>query len=201
MRIRTAELQDLMQIVDVHIDAFPNFFLTSLGRGFLKSYYRIYIQYGHIAYVADNNGIIVGFVVGTHDSRKFYNDLRKESQSFILPLLMNFYNLALIRKVLKRVKSVFFRKKVNENVKDYVGFNELTSIGVATQIKARGIGSSLLHAYEDFCMKSQCKGIVLTTDAVDNEHVLKFYQKFGYSIDQTFEQDNKRKMYSLIKYL
>ena len=200
MIIRDAALNDLEQIVNVHFFAFPEFFLTSLGRKFLKQYYKIYIKYSHIAFVAEKNGVIEGFVVGSNDSTVFYTDLKKEFLCFILPMLTNLFNFNLLSKIFKRVYSVLFKKKINNSLKSYDELNELTSIGVISNDQNRGVGSLLLAKYEQYCIEQKVKGITLTTDADKNEKVLRFYRKFGYSIDQSFVQDEKRAMYSLVKY-
>lgn len=200
MIFREAVQADLEKIVKVHFSAFPSFFLTSLGSRFLVQYYKIYIKYCHVAFVAEENGVIEGFVVGSNDSTCFYKDLKKELLHFILPVLINVINFQLLSKVFKRAYSVLFKKKINSSLKLYEGLNELTSIGVTQNDQNKGLGGKLLAKYEQHCIVSKVKGITLTTDAEDNDKVLKFYKKFGYSIDQTFVQDKKRTMYSLVKY-
>ncbi|OUR75198.1 hypothetical protein A9Q75_18005 [Colwellia psychrerythraea] len=200
MNIRVAELIDLDHIVSVHFSAFPDFFLTSLGGQFLKQYYRIYIKYSHIAFVAEENGVIEGFVVGSNDSIKFYQDLKKEALHFLLPLLVNFINIQLLSKIIKRIFSVLFKKKVNSSLKTYDELNELTSIGVNPTVQSKGLGYELLAKYEQHCVTNNIEGITLTTDAINNDKVLKFYKRSGYLVDQTFVQDKNRKMYSLVKY-
>lgn len=200
MIIREAVLDDLEQLVDVHFSAFSGFFLTSLGRNFLIQYYKIYIKYSHIAFVAEVDNSIEGFVVGSNSSVDFYNDLKKEAVCFFIPILMNIVNIHLFRKIWSRFFSIFLKRKVNNSIKAYENLNELTSIGVNQNDKNRGLGSKLLAEYEDYCIRNNISGITLTTDADDNDKVLNFYKKFGYSIDQQFAQDHKRNMYSLVKY-
>ena len=200
MIFRKAELRDLDQIVDIHMLAFPDFFLTSLGKSFLKQYYKVYIKYSHIALVAEDNEVIEGFVVGSNNSVIFYENLKKEFIFFIYPTLLNAINLKLLSKIFKRLFSVLFKKKVNRALKTYTGLNELTSIGVNPKGQSRGLGRKLLIEYEQQCRAYKVKGITLTTDAENNDGVLTFYKKSGYEIDQTFIQDEKRVMYSLVKY-
>lgn len=200
MILREAKLADLDQIVNVHFLAFPNFFLTCLGSKFLKQYYKIYIKYSHLAFVAEENGFIEGFVVGSNNSVCFYKDLKQEVLHFVFPVLFNLINFQLLSKIFKRAISVLFKKKVNRSLKSYEGLNELTSIGVTPTVQSKGLGNRLLAKYEQHCVTSNIEGITLTTDAKNNDKVLKFYKKAGYVIDQTFVQDKNRKMYSLVKY-
>lgn len=202
MIVRHTNESDLKALVNVHNSAFKDFFMTSLGSNFLVEYYKNYLNPSHISLVLkDDNGAILGFVVGTNNSAVFYKSLKSNWRSFLIPLLSNLFNVKVIAKVSKRILSIFTSNKVNELIDAPKGFNELTSIGVFQNTTTKGIGTRLLQEYEMICRNKDIPGIYLTTDALGNEGVLKFYQKHGYSISQEFIQDNKRSMYLLIKKL
>jgi ribosomal protein S18 acetylase RimI-like enzyme len=200
LKVRKADFTDIDGIVQVHLQSFPNFFLTSLGKRFLSEYYNIYIQYEHIAFVVEDSGNIEGFVVGTNSSESFYKDLKSNIRHFLIPIMTNVLNPKLIYKIANRVYSVLFKKRVNEELKKYKDINELTSIGVSPSDQKKGIGCILLRAYEEYCLNEKVKGIYLTTDAESNDSVLNFYKKSGFEIDLTFYQGEERKMHSLTKY-
>ena len=64
MNIRKATLYDVNAIVEIHINAFKGFFLTSLGRDFLKFYYTCFVKNGEtVTMVAEENKIIYGFLL------------------------------------------------------------------------------------------------------------------------------------------
>jgi ribosomal protein S18 acetylase RimI-like enzyme len=199
--VREAILEDIDDIVHVHLKSFPSFFLTSLGEKFLAEYYNIYIQYNHIAFVVEDNGKIEGFVVGTNSSEEFYRDFKSNIQPFLIPIITNIFNPKLVSKIFNRIYSILFKKRVNDVLKKYNDINELTSIGVLPSDQKKGLGSILLGAYESYCLNEKIKGIYLTTDAANNDSVLNFYKKSGFEIDLTFYQSEERKMYSLTKYL
>ena len=201
MKVIKADLSHLDDIVKVHLHSFPNFFLTSLGSKFILEYYKIYIQYGHIALVLVDDGLIEGFVVGTNSSEQFYNDLKSNISLFIIPILCNLFNHKLITKIFNRAYSIIFKKRVNSELNKYIDLNELISIGVMPTDQNKGIGTLLLSTYEDYCLKNNLKGIYLTTDADKNNHVLNFYKKSGFEIDLTFYQGKDRRMFSLTKKL
>jgi len=70
--------QDIEEVVDVHMRAFPDFFLTFLGPGFLKEFYKsfLYDDQG-IGFVAIENSRILG-AIGRLILR--YNDILKYSK-------------------------------------------------------------------------------------------------------------------------
>ena len=201
MKVRKADLSNLDDMVKVHLHSFPNFFLTSLGSKFLFEYYKIYIQYGHIAFVLECNGLIEGFVVGTDSGERFYKDLKSNISKFIVPILWNLFNPKLITKIFNRVYSIVLKKRVNNELDKYVDLNELTSIGVLPTDQSKGIGTLLLSTYENYCLEKNINGIYLTTDADNNTAVLNFYKKAGFEIDLTFYQGKDRRMFSLTKKL
>ena len=75
--IRNARKEDLSLISEIHIEAFPNFFLSNLGCRFLKIYYKEYLMRNEFLFVAtDSNDKPVGFIAGLSDSKGFYQALK-----------------------------------------------------------------------------------------------------------------------------
>jgi ribosomal protein S18 acetylase RimI-like enzyme len=64
-----------------------------------------------------------------------------------------------------------------------------------------GLGNDLLTTFEKAAMGKGARQISLTTDFIDNEKVIDFYFKCGYTVLDTFYAYPKRKMYRLIKEL
>lgn len=199
--IRRAKKSDLDKIVEVHIEAFPNFFLTALGRRFLKLYYSIYIEFKHRAFVCVQDNGVIGFAVGTDDTVRFYRDLKKNKFPMAISLLASLVNVKVLKKIFVRAASILFNEKVNSISNKPVDFCELTSIGVSQSKACRGVGSKLLKAYEDSCVEDCVAGICLTTDKIGNDSVLKFYQKFGYTVIDEFDQGEGREMLLMSKVL
>ena len=60
--IRKADINDVDGIVDIHLAAFESFFLSSLGKRFLRLYYSSFINNNEgVVYCATKEEIIVGF--------------------------------------------------------------------------------------------------------------------------------------------
>ena len=76
MNIRKATLNDVNVIVEIHLDAFKGFFLTSLGKAFLKFYYSCFIKNKEtVTMVAEENNIIYGFSAATKKCKGFNSRL------------------------------------------------------------------------------------------------------------------------------
>jgi ribosomal protein S18 acetylase RimI-like enzyme len=72
--IRPMQLDDLEQVVEVHLQSFPGFFLTFLGHDFLTLLYDQLCREG-VVLVACPHGHIDGFVAGVLQQAGFYRRL------------------------------------------------------------------------------------------------------------------------------
>jgi hypothetical protein len=73
-----ANYNHINSIVDIHLNSFKDFFMTKLGKKFLKIYYKSILNYEHgVILVGINNGKIVGFAAGFIYPDKFYSNLKK----------------------------------------------------------------------------------------------------------------------------
>lgn len=68
------------EVVDVHLSAFPNFFLSTLGTGFLRTYYRCFVEHknGNLI-VATMDDKVVAFAAATSECRGFNTSLLKKN--------------------------------------------------------------------------------------------------------------------------
>ena len=194
---RKAKISDSSQIAKLHIESFPNFFLTTLGYSFLKTYYSSCTKSkGAISICAIDNEkkIIVGFAVGCLNSAGFNKRLICSNLSaYVYQVIVVLFSnpLALVR-LSKNIK------KGNVLI-DNGDYSELLSIGVSPEQNGLGIGQELLVKFEKLVSdKGICK-VTLTSDAHANKNVLNFYKKSGYTVYYEFETFPKRKMLKLIK--
>jgi ribosomal protein S18 acetylase RimI-like enzyme len=101
--------------------------------------------------------------------------------------------------------SVFYRLAINleknASQKDDNDYAELLSIAVLPESKGSGIGKKLLESFEAEVKRRGGKKLALTTDFENNEAVVNFYQKCGYTIFYDFVTYPKRRMYKMIKIL
>lgn len=196
MSVNKVKLKNIDDIVAVHDDAFAGFFLTSLGDGFLKTYYKSVLKSPKgVLLGCFKNEDLIGFCAATEESIGFNKSIIK--QSFIA-----FIGIA-IKLLLTRPSAVFrlfsnFTKKSND-VEDDGNYAELLSIGVLKKAQGMGAGKSLLIELENVMKEKGVKRLSLTTDYYNNEGAIGFYKSLGYSIMYDFITYPNRRMYRMIK--
>ena len=198
MFIRKSTINDVDAIVDIHIDAFKGFFLTSLGPAFLKFYYSCFVNSDEtVTMVAEEDGTIYGFAAATMKCKGFNSRLIKNNLlSFgVLSLKMLFTTPGAMLRLVKNLT------KKGEGVEDNEDYAELYSIGVNKAAQGKGVGKKLLAASELEMKVSGVKRVSLTTDYDHNEQALGFYHSMGYETFYEFMTYPNRKMYRLIKTL
>lgn len=196
MRYSKPQKEESNNIVNVHLKAFKNFFLTKLGKSFLNTYYFAVIKsQSSIAYCAyDSENNIVGFVTGCYIS-KGYN------RSLLMENLIGFMFQVLKLVVIKPVSLIrLFKNSSKRKLKSDDGkYAELLSIAVLPEYTGLKIGSDLLKYFENDARKLGNDKIVLTTDYYENDNVIAFYLKNGYQIYYDFYAYPNRRMYKLLK--
>lgn len=196
MIIRRAKIDDVDAIVEIHLNAFRGFFLTSLGRAFLNFYYTCFIKSREtITMVAEEDNVIYGFSASTKFCRGFNSRLIKSN-------LLSFGFLSL--KLLFIKPSSLFRlvsnlTKKGANVNDEEDYAELYSIGICRLAQGKGIGKKLLAQLEEEMKNEGICRISLTTDYFNNSQAIGFYHSMGYKVLYEFSTYPNRKMYRLIK--
>lgn len=198
IEIKHASINDVIDIVDIHLDAFKDFFLSSLGRDFLIFYYSCLIKNKEsVVILAKINSKIIGFSAATIDCKGFNIKLIK--QNFMLFFFTSIKLLFFNPKALIRLAKNLTKKSAN--IEDSEDYAELFSIGVSKPEQGKGIGKVLLQYTEDTLQKLGVKKLSLSTDYYDNDSSLNFYKSMGYSTLYDFTTYPNRKMYRLIKNL
>ena len=198
MNIRKATIKDIETIVEIHLDAFKGFFLTSLGPKFLTFYYTCFIKSKEtVTMVAEEDGIAYGFSASTKECRGFNSRLIKSNffAFCILSLKMLFTTPGALLRLVKNLT------KKGEGVEDNEDYAELYSIGVSKVAQSKGVGKKLLAASEEVMKQEGVKRFSLTTDYDHNEQAVGFYHSMGYETLYEFVTYPNRKMYRLIKTL
>lgn len=179
------------EVVDVHMQSFTGFFLTFLGRGFLRQLYTGFIEHeGSGLFVAVNGeNRIVGFLAYSDNLSGFYRHLiNKHLISFAW-----YAGLGFLRK-----PQIFFRLirafTYSGEAKREENYIELSSIGVMPETEGTGIGSKLIGALQKKAEPNRYKYIKLETDAENNAGTNHFYQKNGFVLDHEYETHEGRKM-------
>lgn len=177
-------------LANLHLKAFPAFFLTQLGFSFLKTLYLGYLEdqdSGII--VAEENGKIEGFIAYSNDYPMFYKNLiRKKLIQFAWCSF-----LAAIRhpSFAKRLFSAFTKSDSVEKTEKYV---ELASICTDPVLEGQGIGTALIEYLISKVDFNEFAFINLETDADENDRANRFYQKNGFTLARQYITPEGRKM-------
>lgn len=196
IQIRKATEVEVNGIVNIHILAFPNFFLTNLGDSFLRLYYKSMCKCeGAVTLCAIEDGEVVGFSTTAIRSAGFNTRLIQDNVAgFILEALK-----LLFTKPLSLIHLTKNMSKTNSEVDDKGEYAELFSIGVSPDCQGKGVGSKLLAETGRLLTSEGVSIISLTTDKYDNDATITFYQRNGYKVMYEFTAYPNRKMIRYIK--
>lgn len=76
--VKSEEKKIIDEIVTIHLNTFTGFFLTFMGRGFLKQMYQSYCDHeGSGLLVAEDNGKSIGFVAYSSNFSDLYKFMIK----------------------------------------------------------------------------------------------------------------------------
>ena len=188
----------LNDVVEIHMEAFPGFFLTLLGKAFLTELYRGFIVSDSAVLLVniDHDGSVQGFAAGAINPQLFFSNLRNtQFLSFLCAstkaLLLN--PIAVSKKLLA---AVFYNGDTSNEIK---GAALLSSIGVRRNSSGNGVGSTLLKCFENYLSINETSQVYLMTDKKGNDNVLEFYKKRGYEVESTIKKSDGRFMCRLIK--
>jgi ribosomal protein S18 acetylase RimI-like enzyme len=188
--IRAAVSADANVIASLHRAAFPGFFLSSLGKGFLKIYYSSLIGYkDSTVIIYEDNGIACGFATGSNKASEFFRYLLRHKLLQFMPYAVA----AFLRRPwigLKLLSALLYPNRQKRKA----GYNYLMSIAVDPQNGQKGAGSALLN---DFVGKSRnlgVRGVILETDHAKNDTVKQFYGKNGFTLSRTYKKGRNRVM-------
>lgn len=198
MKYRQIAQSEYHLISKLHLGAFEDFFLSTLGYNFLKTYYQVCLKNKQtIAICASSESDdILGFCIGCTQSKGFHKRL-------MLHGFFKFLYIALIilftkPKALLRLSKNLEKNKINDDDGNY---SELLSIAVLPDAKGSGIGKEMIAEFEAEAKSRGCTKVTLTTDYYNNDDVIAFYKKSGYEVFYEFTTYPNRRMYKLIKKL
>ena len=183
----------ISQIVSVHMRSFPNFFLTFLGRRFLKEFYHSFlVDPSGMGFVAEDtsSGDVLGVIVGPLVPGGYFKRLLKRRWwAFCLVSVT-----AVLRKpwIIKRLfRAMFYRGEAPETSPQR---SLLSSIAVDPKAQRFGIGEALVTAWVEEAKSRGAAGCFLTTDAEGNDPVNCFYQRIGWVLESSYTTPEGRKM-------
>lgn len=189
--IRPMTLADVRAVTEVHLAAFPGFFLSFLGRGFLEQLYRgIVDDPTGIAFVATSSGAVSGFVAGTSAPARFYRRLLGRR---VVAFAWH-SGLAVLRRPgsLPRLLRAF--TKSSDAPPEATARAELMSLAVHPLHREGGLGAQLVEVFHSGAVALGARSVFLTTDASGNENVNRFYERCGFTLSRTFTTPEGRSM-------
>lgn len=190
-KVDQTEKQIIGRIVEIHMDTFPGFFLTFLGKGFLRQMYTSYCEHQPSGLLAafDERNEPIGFLAYSSQMSGLYKFMIKTR----LPAFAWYSLGAFFRnpKVLMRLVRAFLKPGESKREEEYV---ELASIGVAPDAKSKGVGSSLIAYLKEIVDFDKYAYITLETDAINNEGANHFYVKNGFVLHRNYATNEGRAM-------
>lgn len=188
----TLLFEDAKLIAKLHIKAFPEFFLSSLGERFLTEFYRAYAldPTAVTAVARDPSGSPIGAVVGTIEPAGFYSRLLKRRLPWFASAAAG-SALRHPRSIPRVIRALIYRGAAPENGKDWA---LLASVCVDPEIQGSGIGRRLTSDWLQEVSERGTRIAFLTTDAVENDSVNSFYQSQGWGVDSSYTTPEGRLM-------
>lgn len=182
--VRNLSSSDIEAVVDVHLAAFEGFFLTLLGRRFLRAYYQSILDFNQLSFVAVADGNVVGFVTGIENGSGFYRHaLIRRGFAFIFAAVPA--ALSNPRRVLPRLLSALGKRPSGGNAASRNAAS-LTSIAVAPSCAHKGVGHALMDAFKRDAIRRGLARIFLETDAAEGNSAVSFYRREGFTIYRTY---------------
>jgi ribosomal protein S18 acetylase RimI-like enzyme len=181
----------LQMAVNVHIKAFPGFFLAWLGPRFLKQLYCGFLtdSAGVCVVATSSNGQVLGTVLGSTAPEGFYRRLLIRRWW----VFASIGALAAARKpyaILRLARGLVYRGDPPADRPRAL----LDSISVDPQAQGRGVGKELVQYWLQAVKSKGSHGAFLTTDADNNEQVNLFYKSLGFTVESTSQRHDGRRM-------
>ncbi len=144
--IRPLTRDHLDQVLAIHLARFPDDFITSLGRGWLRRvFYPAYLDLpGGFGFVAVQDDTVVGYVVGSEDSRDFYQRMLRGRRWYLLWSL--FRQAARRPRIVRRAAAV--SRTVRTEPEPPVPA-DLSYVAVKPGSERQGVGAALVVALAD----------------------------------------------------
>jgi ribosomal protein S18 acetylase RimI-like enzyme len=177
--IRPMTGADLQGVVQVHLAAFPGYFLSFLGPRFLWLFYEEAVLLGEVAVVAEAGETVVGFAVGSTSPGRFYKRLlQRRLVAFALAALPA---VARKPKVAFRLLRALLMPRAARKAE---GTATLASLCVHPSLQGTGLGKRLVHAFADESGARGADRLSLTTDKLDNDRTNRFYHSLGFRLER-----------------
>ena len=182
--IKTTDIS-LEQVVDCHLNVFPDSLYNKFGKRFLVKTFSWYLRNPMKRKLLsfEKNNIVCGFLTMrmTDDKDSYYR--------YILPTFINsiimFPKAILDKKFLSLILSPIITK--NNSIVDSATM-ELVSLGVRIQNRNEGIATKLISEFERISKLSLCKTLILSVKE-DNKNAIDFYFNHGWRVSHSHKRN------------
>jgi ribosomal protein S18 acetylase RimI-like enzyme len=178
----------------LHVRELPHEFLTRLGTGFLTGYYRAFVESPHATALAatdPKSGDLLGVLIGAFDTRAHYAYLvRRYGLALAVRVALRVLRDPGLARDLLRTRAARYARGVLRSLRygrrepgpapEKVGF--LTYVAVDRERRGRGIGGSLVSAYEKLAREAGLDRLELVT-LPDERGAGSFYDKLGWKYE------------------
>ena len=199
MIIRKVEVNENRALAKLHMQVMPDFFLASLGEGFLTTYYKVVLRHPEtICLLAeDENKNILGFVLGREKAKGYLKRILKSS---LFTFVIEGIKLLFIKpKSLIRLVRNLDKISKDSSISDTQNYAEIGLICVSPELKGQGIGHKLFEGFIGILKERNVANLSLTTDMDDNEQTITSYKAWGFTVMYEFKTYPDRRMLRLIK--
>jgi GNAT superfamily N-acetyltransferase len=195
IEITTMSSSHINSVVQIHLRAFPIFFLSFLGPRFLREFYSSFLVDSQgVGFVAlSSAGQILGVIVGPVDPRGYFKRLLKRRWwKFCMASIA-----AVVQRpscIPRLFRAVFYRGESPAGVQRAL----LSSVAVDPNVQSVGVGKKLVEHWLREVRRRGATGCYLTTDAEGNEKVNQFYQSLHWRIDGVYLTPEGRRMHRYV---
>lgn len=190
MELRPVEHDDAPALAALHAEAFPGFFLSTLGEGFLKEFYSGFPDdETAVTVLAKEGERVLGCVVGSVEPAGFFRRLLKR-RLWGFAIQSAKASLRRPSAIPRLVRGLTYRGDTPPEAPGAL----LSSICVAPSTRGTGVGASLTRRWMELVAHKGVKHAYLTTDADSNEAVNAFYSRLGWSLQDQYTTAQGRRM-------
>lgn len=190
--VRLMEPHDIEAVVQAHLAAFQNFFLTFLGPAFFRELYTGILQDGSgICFVCESDARVVGFVVGTHQPAGLYRRLLQQrwwrfGRAAAGPALRR---PVIIPRLLRA-----FKAPANAEDSSLPNSGLLMSLAIHPSLQGHNCGRRMVEAFLVEAERRGLDAVALDTDRDDNDRVNNFYLHCGFVLTRSYITAEGRRM-------
>jgi len=192
--LRALSLEDLDRLARLHQAAFPGYFLSRMGRPFLRAYFRLILDWpGGILLGLHRDGRLVGYTSGFEDPSGFYAHMRRRRiRMGLLTLGGLLRDPRLLARTLWNIRSMRERAHLGRDIGP--GDFELSSLAVHPAESGKGVGSLLTEALFEQARQSGGSRVIALTDETENDGARAFYRKVGMVEARSLDAGGGRRM-------